>query len=864
MSASLTPEALSAWLTQKSREQNIDLSLPSLPITQFASNVPTSHTLAIHNGHIVAVYSHRQAALYLVDLNDASRPSMPTSPSSGATSYACFRPVSLIHHFDHNPLEGVSKMTFSRDGSGLAIRSRHGVYLIETPSPLPRVPIGGLIECSCLALLIAPMENNRPSVISTNAVLKWHPLSSAHLCVALPDRFVVYNVRASRDADPSEELVPEQSYALRHAFIDFTFGCTEGSIFHGGVSSMWHFAIVFVTVSGDLYALTPVVPADCLIDERIVADLMRDMDNAEIEMRKEYGLPTSSAFSSSSLGVTTPSRSATKETSATTTPQNVRHNPFTVAAKSYLDSLLVPGEVHMLHGTSCRVTTHRNAGVEMDGARLRFADKDRPTLALRFLDLTGADHDSSLNASFGLMGLRSPSSPLKPGMRFSPSSSASSTSPTRLPVEGSSKCVAICSMQFTSDAPLVFLRIFSSGRIDIVAATSPILPGLSGQVRDPYSRMPFASLLTSVKLVDGEALDVVANVSLSSVENVSAVVAGSRGLFLLSYLALRAVDLLVNPEGKVSLPVLHLLSDRAGLSHVLAEYNLAGDPCIVALDSAGKWTAAPLPTYGTPAATSSSGILASLDSLRSRPTKSATTSASAPDNTFVRTVDELLKAGDAIQVPDASSILASYAPDKAVETLKAWQEKMQPLWTWLGKAQGVAGQQGPKALEDLKKAVEDIQKRITDRNAKIQENSQRIQEMLQKIDRDQQGLQEVLEHVRENKHAAMVPNITGAEDAYFTFLSNVRDDEVAAVRARLEVSLRKLRELCKQEGRTDLSYNDMLITSRNILQQRDTITDPQVAELLSKVLERTQEKTHFCNQDVRLASRTLAKLKDAK
>jgi hypothetical protein len=168
-------------------------------------------------------------------------------------------------------------------GNLLAIQGNNQILLISLSEEaklnfMEQREDGVEIRCKSQIIQLGPIHNNEIRKIS------WHPLSETHLVVLTNDSLRLYNTHLS----PSE---PEQKFYLTDALdpTSFSFG---GSSY---LDSWQRFTIFILVRSGQIYAICPVVPYDCMIPVEhlsMLRDQMRDKeDDNAIRWLKEIKGP---------------------------------------------------------------------------------------------------------------------------------------------------------------------------------------------------------------------------------------------------------------------------------------------------------------------------------------------------------------------------------------------------------------------------------------------------------------------------------------------------------------------------------------------------------------------------------------------
>jgi hypothetical protein len=159
--------------------------------------------------------------------------------------YIILTPSNKIH-----PMHGG---IINPSGNLLAIQGNNQILLISLSEEaklnfMEQRDNGDEIRCKSQIIQLGPIHNNEIRKIS------WHPLSETHLVVLTNDSLRLYNTHLS----PSE---PEQRFYLTDALdpISFSFG---GSSY---LDSWQRFTIFILVRSGQIYAICPVVPYDCMI-----------------------------------------------------------------------------------------------------------------------------------------------------------------------------------------------------------------------------------------------------------------------------------------------------------------------------------------------------------------------------------------------------------------------------------------------------------------------------------------------------------------------------------------------------------------------------------------------------------------------
>lgn len=182
--------------------------------------------------------------------------------------------------------EAVSSMSMNVDGSRLLLDCREHVFVASLP---PVFPHDAQVDLPCAVLDRFRLFHSK----TTSMVCKWHPLSPQHIGVldCSSGVFRMYNVDVSMEH-------PEQTFSLLdmivpsgdqvqkwNLFVDFDFACSEGAVYHEGVDSFWHFSVVLVSGTGRIYCLCPVFPGGCHVSARIVKAMERELS----EMRTRGG-----------------------------------------------------------------------------------------------------------------------------------------------------------------------------------------------------------------------------------------------------------------------------------------------------------------------------------------------------------------------------------------------------------------------------------------------------------------------------------------------------------------------------------------------------------------------------------------------
>jgi hypothetical protein len=154
-------------------------------------------------------------------------------------------PASKIH-----PMHGG---IINPSGNLLAIQGNNQILLISFSEEAKLAfteerANGDEIRCKSQIIQLGPIHNNEIRKVC------WHPLSETHLVVLTNDSLRLYNTHLS-------PLDPEQRFYLTDALdpISFSFG---GSSY---LDTWQRFAIFILVRSGQIYAICPVVPYECMM-----------------------------------------------------------------------------------------------------------------------------------------------------------------------------------------------------------------------------------------------------------------------------------------------------------------------------------------------------------------------------------------------------------------------------------------------------------------------------------------------------------------------------------------------------------------------------------------------------------------------
>lgn len=142
-------------------------------------------------------------------------------------------------------------------GNLLAIQGNNQILLIpiteEMKAKLSVSARGEKVKCSSKIIQLGPVHSNELIKIL------FHPLSDSHLAVLTEDSLRLYHC--------TQSLEPEQRFFLKDVPISFSFA---GS---GYLDSWLRFTVFILLQNGDIFALCPVVPFDCLIPVEYISKL---------------------------------------------------------------------------------------------------------------------------------------------------------------------------------------------------------------------------------------------------------------------------------------------------------------------------------------------------------------------------------------------------------------------------------------------------------------------------------------------------------------------------------------------------------------------------------------------------------------
>jgi len=137
--------------------------------------------------------------------------------------------------------------TFNVSGNMLAIQGKNQILVIMITEEIrSSVSQGGKIRCGSKVITLGPIHNH--SLVK----IAWHPLSDSHLVVLTDELLRLYNCT-------SQTVEPEQKINLTGNPSSFAFG---GSSY---LDSWQRFTIYILMQTGDIYAICPLIPFDCMI-----------------------------------------------------------------------------------------------------------------------------------------------------------------------------------------------------------------------------------------------------------------------------------------------------------------------------------------------------------------------------------------------------------------------------------------------------------------------------------------------------------------------------------------------------------------------------------------------------------------------